>query len=94
MGAFGDDHEQRDEIAAIARERGSRLLGEDLRGEQVLVIGDTPFDIRCGRAIGARVLAVATGGAPLAELEHHKPDWAVADLTRVAAPQVMGIGVR
>ena len=80
-GAFADDHEERDQIAAIARQRGSRILGQDLDGDEVLVIGDTPLDIRCGRAIGARVLAVATGGAKLADLQAHRPDWAIADLT-------------
>jgi phosphoglycolate phosphatase len=88
-GAFADDHEERDQIAAIARERGSRLLGERLGGEQVLVIGDTPLDIRCGRAIGARVVAVATGGAPLEELQAHQPDWAVPDLNAVSAEEVV-----
>jgi phosphoglycolate phosphatase-like HAD superfamily hydrolase len=91
-GAFGDDHEERDQIAAIARERGCETLQEPLRGEQVLVIGDTPLDIRCGRAIGARVLAVATGGASLAELLEHAPDWAVADLKAVTAKQVVEDG--
>ncbi|MDB6109053.1 MAG: haloacid dehalogenase [Pedosphaera sp.] len=84
-GAFADDHEDRDQIAAVARERGGRLLKEPLRGEQIVVIGDTPLDIRCGRAIGAKVLAVATGGSPLAELRKHNPDWAVTDLGKVTA---------
>src|SRR5437870_10144340 len=78
-GAFADDHEERDQIAAIARDRGSALLKERLSGKEVLVIGDTPHDIRCGRAIGARVLAVATGGSTLEELSSHKPDWVVRD---------------
>ena len=68
-GAFADDHEERDQIAAVARQRGSRILGTELRGDEVVVIGDTPLDIRCARAIGAKALAVATGGAKLAELE-------------------------
>jgi phosphoglycolate phosphatase-like HAD superfamily hydrolase len=89
-GGFADDHEDRDQIAHAALKRGSRVLGQKLRGEQVLVIGDTPLDIRCGRAIGAKVLAVATGGATLDELERHQPDWAVKDLTGVAAPEVCG----
>ena len=89
-GAFADDHEQRDQIAAIARLRGSRLLNEDLRNGQVLVIGDTPHDIRCARAIEARVLAVATGGAELAELERHAPDWAVSDLNAADLAEVIG----
>lgn len=84
-GGFADDSEERDKIAAIAKERGSRLLNEDLQGKQVLVIGDTPLDIRCARAIGAKVLAVATGMVPIEELESHKPDWAVRDLTEVKA---------
>jgi phosphoglycolate phosphatase len=88
-GAFADDHEERDQIARIARERGSRLLTEPLDDGQVLVVGDTPLDVRCGRAIAAKVLAVATGGAKLAELERHQPDWAVADLNSVAPAAVV-----
>ena len=87
-GAFADDHEERDQIAAIAFKRGQRLLGNSLRPEEVLVIGDTPLDIRCGRAIGAKVLAVASGGASLEELIRHKPDWAVPDLRAVSAAEV------
>lgn len=88
-GGFADDSEERDKIAEIARERGSRLLKENLRGEQVLVIGDTPLDIRCARAIGAMVLAVATGTVPVEELKAHKPDWAVRDLGEVKAGEVV-----
>jgi phosphoglycolate phosphatase-like HAD superfamily hydrolase len=52
------------------------------------VVGDTPFDVRCGKFIGAKVLAVATGGAKLDELKRHQPDWAVEDLTRVTAQEI------
>jgi phosphoglycolate phosphatase len=90
-GGFADDHEDRDQIAHAAFRRGARVLGSELRGEQVVVIGDTPLDIRCGRAIGAKVLAVATGGATLDELKRHQPDWAVEDLNRVRADQVCGL---
>jgi phosphoglycolate phosphatase-like HAD superfamily hydrolase len=88
-GAFADDHEDRNQIAAIARERGCKILGEQLRHEQVLVIGDTALDIGCARAIGARALAVATGGSTLEDLRRHAPDWAVADLKAVTAMQVI-----
>src|ERR1041385_4482060 len=53
-GAFADDAEERDQIALIARQRGSRILNEPLRDDQVLVVGDTPLDIRCAQAIGAQ----------------------------------------
>ncbi len=88
-GAFGDDHEDRDQIAAIAWQRGSQALKEDLRPEQVLVIGDTPLDIGCARAIGAKVLAVATGNVSLEELKAHQPDWAVRSLGEITPVQIM-----
>jgi len=89
-GAFADDNEDRDMIAVAARERGRRLL-KNLRDDEILVIGDTPFDIRCGRAINAKVLAVATGGATLEDLKNHKPDWAVKDLREISAEEVIGV---
>lgn len=89
-GGFGDDHEDRNQIAAVARDRGCRVLRENLRGEQIVVVGDTPHDIRCGRAIGAKVLAVATGGSKLDELQPHQPDWLVADLQALRAAEVCG----
>jgi len=89
-GGFADDSEERDKIAAIAKERGSRLLNENLRGDQVVVIGDTPLDIRCARAIEAKVLAVATGMVSIEELEERKPDWVVKDLTELEAAKVVG----
>jgi phosphoglycolate phosphatase len=88
-GGFGDDHEDRGRIAAVARERGSRILGSELHGSEVLVVGDTPLDIGCARAIGAKVLAVATGGSSLGELQAHQPDWAIPDLRAIAAPEVV-----
>jgi phosphoglycolate phosphatase-like HAD superfamily hydrolase len=88
IGGFADDNEDRNKIAEVARNRGSRVLGEELREDQVLVVGDTPLDIRCARAICAKVLAVATGGATLEELIRNRPDWAVEDLRRVTAAEV------
>ena len=89
-GGFADDHEERDQIAHAAKRRAGRVMKRELRGEEILVIGDTPFDIRCGRAIGAKVLAVATGGATLDELKNHKPDWAVEDLRGACEKMVCG----
>lgn len=87
-GGFADDHEDRDQIAHAAHRRGSKIFGRHLRGEEVVVIGDTPLDIKCGRAIGANVLAVATGGATLSDLQQHKPDWAVTDLRELSAKEI------
>jgi len=87
-GAFGDDHEDRSQIAAIARERGSHWLNEKLRGDQILVIGDTPLDIVCARAIDAKVLVAATGNYRLEELKPHQPDWLVENLEQVAVKEL------
>ncbi|MCP5519640.1 MAG: haloacid dehalogenase-like hydrolase [Verrucomicrobiales bacterium] len=87
MGAFGDDNECRNELAAVALERGRGLLGPALRSEEMLVVGDTPHDVACGRAVGAKVLAVSTGGATHEELAGTQPDWLVTDLTRISATE-------
>jgi phosphoglycolate phosphatase-like HAD superfamily hydrolase len=87
-GGFADDDEDRNKIALAAKHRGSRVLGRELRGEEIVVIGDTPLDIRCGRAIGAKVLAVATGGSRFHELEAHKPDWIVDDVRDLRAAEI------
>jgi phosphoglycolate phosphatase-like HAD superfamily hydrolase len=88
-GAFADDHEDRNQIAAIAHRRAGLLLKGALRGDEVLVIGDTALDIQCARHVGARILAVATGGADWEELAPHRPDLLVKDLTQVTAEQVV-----
>jgi phosphoglycolate phosphatase-like HAD superfamily hydrolase len=84
FGGFADDHEDRDQIAAVALRRGSERLGRPVHGGEVLVIGDTPLDIRCARSIGAKVLAVATGRTSVEQLQEHHPDWAVEDLSQIS----------
>ena len=61
IGAFGSDHAHRPELPAIARQRAEALLGHQIEGSDVVVIGDTPADMGCGRGIGARAIGVATG---------------------------------
>ena len=82
--SFGNDHEDRNELAAIARMRGCNHLTCDLSGDEVLVIGDTPRDIACAQAIGAKCLAVATGTFDAETLRALKPTWTVRDLTEVS----------
>jgi len=94
FGGFADDHEERNQIAVKARERGHRHFGRTLAGEEIVVIGDTEHDIRCGRAIGARVLAVATGGETLDQLRPHRPDWLVRDLREISAQELCGAAPR
>lgn len=85
FGAFGDDSERRDELGPHALRRAREHSGADFAVERVWIIGDTAHDIACARAIGARVLAVATGGHAFDTLAAHRPDALLPDLTDTAA---------
>jgi phosphoglycolate phosphatase-like HAD superfamily hydrolase len=71
--AFGSDHEVRGELPAIAQRRAREELGLSVQGDAIIIIGDTPADIECGRAIGARAIAVATGRFSVEDLGQHRP---------------------
>src|SRR5206468_9197330 len=71
VGAYGSDHELRPELPAIAQRRARDVLGIDVAGDDVVVIGDTPADVECGRDIGARAIGVATGHYPTDVLAAH-----------------------
>ncbi len=90
FGAYGDEHAERNKVALSARRQSRRLLGRGLKSEDILVIGDTPRDIECARAIGAKVLAVATGDYTVEDLQMHQPDWCAADLTALHAGTICG----
>jgi phosphoglycolate phosphatase-like HAD superfamily hydrolase len=68
QGGFGSDHESRAELPAFARRRAGVVGGEPWPRSRTLLIGDTPRDIACARADGVRVIAIATGPFPVAEL--------------------------
>lgn len=89
MGGFADDHEDRNHIALATHKRACRVFGRELRGEEIVVVGDTQFDIRCGKFIGAKVLAVATGGASYEELKKHDADWVVENLSQISAAEIV-----
>ena len=61
FGAFGSDDARRDRLPAIAVERARAHTGHGFSGRDVIVLGDTPNDVSCGRGIGCRAAAVATG---------------------------------
>lgn len=74
FGAFGDDHENRAVLAQIALDKARQLSGRAFSGAETTVIGDTPKDIACARAIGARAVAVATGSISKEALAACDPD--------------------
>lgn len=85
VNAFGSDHEHRPELPGVAQRRAADFLGRDLPGNAIYVIGDTPADIRCGEAIGARAIGVATGHYSVEELRAHDPFAVFANLAETDA---------
>ncbi len=79
FGGFGDDHRDRDEVARTAMGAAREFVNG--RFTDVWVIGDTPLDVSCARAINARVIAVATGIHPHEELAAAEPDHLLNDLS-------------
>ena len=85
VGAYGSDHELRPELPAIARTRTRDALGVELQGSAIVVIGDTPADLTCGRALGACAIGVATGRYSVHELQRHDPIAVFENLSDTAA---------
>jgi phosphoglycolate phosphatase-like HAD superfamily hydrolase len=85
FGAFADDSEVRNELGPHALRRARERHGVDFAADHVWVIGDTPHDIACARAFGARCIAVATGGHGAAELASHSPAAILPDLADAGA---------
>jgi phosphoglycolate phosphatase-like HAD superfamily hydrolase len=73
VNAFGSDHEHRPHLPAVAQRRARELLGTEVAGDRLIVIGDTPADIQCGESIGAKAIAVATGRFSTDELRAYDP---------------------
>jgi phosphoglycolate phosphatase len=80
-GGYGDDHPHRDDVARLALSNVCSHFQRMVRGEDACVIGDTPADIRCARAINARAAAVATGVYTRDQLSPHTPDHLFDDLS-------------
>jgi phosphoglycolate phosphatase-like HAD superfamily hydrolase len=83
LGGFGDNHHDRDDVAREAIEHVHARLDGSVDLERVWVIGDTPADVRCGRAVGAKIVAVATGTYAHEDLAATDPDHLFEDFEDV-----------
>ena len=88
FGGYGDEHVDRCDIAASAlvaahaHINGSPKNGKKFAGA-IIVVGDTPHDVACGRSIGAQCVAVPTGHTTAEELRQSNPDLLVDTLEDV-----------
>ncbi len=80
FGAFADDSPARNELGPHAKRRARDRHGEEFPPERIYIIGDTPHDVACARAIGARAIAVATGSFSVEQLQACGADAVFTDL--------------
>src|SRR5262249_17665330 len=80
-GGFGDEHFERDDVARDALREVQGLLSRPIDLSCVWVVGDTPLDVQCARASGARAVAVTTGWPSREELAAARPDLLLGNLS-------------
>jgi len=81
FGAFGSDSADRTQLPPFAVERASRLLGRQYAGSDVVIIGDSIYDVRCGVPYQATTIAVASGKTPAEQLRAENPTYLFDDAT-------------
>ncbi len=74
IGAFGSDSMHRPELASLAVRRAGEITGQTFNGKSVVIVGDSPYDILCGKHLNVKSVAVTTGWHSVQELEEHVPD--------------------
>jgi phosphoglycolate phosphatase len=85
VGAYGSDSHRRADLPAVAARRAAERTGRTFTGEAIVILGDTPDDVACGRPIGARSVAVATGFYDVAALRAAGAAHVFPDLSDTAA---------
>jgi phosphoglycolate phosphatase len=82
VGAFGDDHEDRNRLLPVAVENLKKSKGITIDFRDCIVVGDTPLDVQCAKPYGATSIAVATGPYSYDELLQTDADYVLNDLSR------------
>lgn len=85
VGGYGSDDEVRNHLPGIAVERARRRFGRDFAGSEVVIVGDTPRDVECGRHGGCVTVGVATGNFDAVALERVGADHVLEDLAATEA---------
>jgi len=92
FGAYGSDHEDRGQLPALAVARAFVATGRRFDGKAVVVVGDSVHDVRCGRSLDVRSVAVASGRTPRATLEAEAPDAVLDDFADLDAALAAVLG--
>ncbi|MGM0606832.1 MAG: HAD family hydrolase [Candidatus Muiribacteriota bacterium] len=81
FGIFGNSSHDRNTLADFALRRLKHLYNDDFKGEDIVVVGDTKFDIICGKYIGARTIGVLTGKTSEDVFKEYEADYIIEDLS-------------
>ncbi|KAB2877684.1 HAD hydrolase-like protein [bacterium] len=81
IGAFGSDSMNRNDLPAIAVERAYAHTGRLFKEKDIVIIGDSPYDVLCGKSLNVKSIAVATGWHKMNELQEHQPDYYFDDFS-------------
>ena len=85
FGAFGSDSARREDLPPIAIERASQMHGHRIVKRDVVIIGDSIYDVRCGVPHQATTIAIASGKTAAETLRAENPHHFFADATAVEA---------
>ena len=85
VGAFGDDHEDRNKLLPVAVQKLKTAKGITIEYPDCIVVGDTPLDVQCAKPYGATSIAVATGPHSYDELLQTDADYVLKDLSHAIA---------
>ena len=92
FGAFGSDSPDRYRLPAIAVERAHAWSGRRFSGKSIVIVGDSVHDVACGRSLGVRAVAVATGPTPFERLAGESPDAILESFADVEAAEKAILG--
>ncbi len=83
FGAFGSDSADRYELPELAVRRARETTGRTFEGKSIVIVGDSIHDVACGRSLGVRAVAVATGPTAAETLAAQRPDALLPDCSDV-----------
>jgi phosphoglycolate phosphatase len=89
FGAFGDETTDRAALCRYAHQRAQAKHGDGIPKEQVIMVGDSPNDIRAAHAYGIRILALSSGWTSAEDLEAENPTWLYPDMS--ATEEILGL---
>jgi phosphoglycolate phosphatase len=85
FGAFGSDSADRYDLPSIAVRRALEATGRRFEGKSIVIVGDSVHDVACGRSLGVRAVAVATGPTRPERLAAERPDALLESFTDTVA---------